>query len=234
MALVGTVYLPQQNHKPLSKSYHSDVNINLYPGVFLLVSPLQIQGCLTCNNLSNTLKVVTNNGCSWQLPTWKRNLPKVNSLEEVGFLFHLNFELQTCLFQKQFKSACSCYQGESNPVGTFKLGKCLCIRRCFCPLQTIKTIVIWPLCCSYIAIICLLFFILIDDVSQTNFIIIWLLNQLCPFYFSNPLMQSRNHLPEQRSFWQDNQVLSLPLLFLSTFITVLTLLIPVICRTHII
>ena len=138
MALVGTVYLPQQNRKPLSKSYHSDVNIYLYPGVFLLVSPLQIQGCLTCNNLSITLKVVTKNGCSWQLPTQKKNLPKVNSLEEVGFLFHLNFELQTCLFQKQFKSACSCYQGESNPVGTFKLRKCLCIRRCFCPLQTIK------------------------------------------------------------------------------------------------
>ena len=90
MALVGTVYLPQQNHKLLSKSYHSDVNIYLYPGVFFLVSPLQIQGCLTCNNLSNTLKVVTNNGCSWQLPTWKRNLPKVNSLEEVGFLFHFS------------------------------------------------------------------------------------------------------------------------------------------------
>ena len=69
MALVGRVCMPQQNDKLASKSYHSDVNMYLYAGVVFLASPLQIQGCPKCNNLSNTLYVMTNNGCSRQLST---------------------------------------------------------------------------------------------------------------------------------------------------------------------
>ena len=69
MALVGRVCMPQQNDKLASKSYHSDVNMYLYAGVFFLASPLQIQGCPKCNNLSNSLYVMTNNRCSWQLST---------------------------------------------------------------------------------------------------------------------------------------------------------------------
>ena len=69
MALVGRVCMPQEKDKLASKSYHSDVNMYLYAGVFFLASPLQIQGCPKCNNLSNTLYVMTNNGCSWQLST---------------------------------------------------------------------------------------------------------------------------------------------------------------------
>ena len=64
MALVGRVCIPQEKDELASKSY---VNMYLYAGVFFLASPLQIQGCPKCNNLSNTLCVMTNNGCSWQL-----------------------------------------------------------------------------------------------------------------------------------------------------------------------
>ena len=64
MALVGRVYMPQENNKLASKSYHSDGNMYLYAGVFFLASLSQIQGSLKCNNLFNTLYVMTNNGCS--------------------------------------------------------------------------------------------------------------------------------------------------------------------------
>ena len=105
VAWVGKVCLPQQNHKLVSKSYYSNVNIYLYTGVCFLASPLQIQVCLRCNNLPILCKW-------WQIMdapgSYQPRKSQVNYLAKMWFIFHLDFKLQIWLFRKQFKSACSC------------------------------------------------------------------------------------------------------------------------------